>query len=102
MPTKATLRKYGLTEDDYAHLLEKQMNRCPICEREFSDKVRPVIDHVHVPKYKKKSPDERKKFVRGLLCIYDNRRMLPKGMTLQRARNIVAYLEKFERSIYSE
>lgn len=99
LPTKATLRKYGLSQDDFVHLWERQQGQCPICHRLFDEKVRAVIDHLHAPRWKKMPPDKRKRYVRGLLCLYDNRRMLPKGMTLQRARNIVLYLEKFESTL---
>lgn len=103
LPTSATLKKYGLSADDYVSIWERQKGECPICERKFDEKVRAVIDHLHVPRYKKMSPDRRKKFVRGLVCIYDNRRMLPKGMTLQKAKNIVLYLQLFrDADILSE
>lgn len=97
LPTKATLKKYGLTSYDWAVIYNSQNGCCPICGREFSEKVQPVIDHFHVPRYKTRK--DKKKWVRGLLCRYDNQRMLPKGMNLIRARNIVVYLEGFEKKI---
>lgn len=98
LPTPATLRKYGLTESDYVSLWDEQGGCCPLCGRAFSDEVRPVIDHLHVRLWKRMPSDKRKKFVRGLLCIYDNRRMLPKGMTLEKAERVVAYLKRFKES----
>lgn len=96
LPSQATLKRYGLTILEWSQLYERQEHRCPICQRIFDEKVRPCIDHQHVPHWKKMKPEQRKKFVRGLLCLWCNQRMLPKGMTRQRAMNLVAYLEKFE------
>lgn len=100
-PSKTTLKKYGLSAEDWLQIYNSQSGKCPICCREFDEKVRPCIDHLHVPRYKKLKPIDRKKYVRGLLCIYDNRRILPKGMTLQRAENIVLYLRGFEKRLTS-
>lgn len=101
-PSKATLRKYGITEMAWEALAFSQSYRCPICGREFSEKVRPVIDHLHVKQWKKKAPAERAKFVRGVVCVYCNFRVLTKNMTLERARNAVRYLEAYEARLLSE
>jgi len=95
IPSKATLRKYGLSEDDYRKMYLDEGGKCPICDREFSDKVRVAIDHLHVLHYKKKSAEVRKRYVRGLVCLYCNFRVINKNITPQKARNIVKYLDKF-------
>lgn len=95
-PAPSTLKRYGLTLEDWMTLYERQEHRCPICGRLFDETVKPCIDHLHVPRWKKLKPEERKKYVRGLLCIYDNQRILPKGMTLQKAMNLVVYLQEFQ------
>jgi hypothetical protein len=38
--------KYGLTDEDYQRLLNTH-KCCVICEREFDNELRPVIDHDH-------------------------------------------------------
>jgi len=96
LPSMTTLRKYGLGAMEYAEIWNRQGGRCPICKREFDNKVRPVIDHKHIPNYKRKSPEIRRRYVRGLVCAYCNFRVLPKSITLDKARNIVHYLTLFD------
>jgi len=60
------LRTYGITEDQYDELLEKQNQSCFICERHKSlFKKNLCVDHNH------KTGE-----VRGLLCDYCNRRVI--------------------------
>lgn len=49
--------KYGLTSNEYYNLFESQGNRCAICNEEFSDKLKGVVDHNH-----------KTEIVRGILC----------------------------------
>lgn len=98
-PSSATLKKYGLTYDDWLQLLYEQEDSCPICHRVFSEKLRPVIDHRHIKRYRYLKPEIRKQQVRGLLCNYDNRRALSKTITLEKAKAIVEYLTKFENKL---
>lgn len=49
--------KYGLTTEEYNQMLKQQLNGCAICKKEFSDIVKPVVDHHHGLKK-----------VRGILC----------------------------------
>lgn len=51
---RSRLKKYGLTEIEFAELLEAQDHECPICERIMNP---PVVDH-----------DHETGEVRGLLC----------------------------------
>jgi hypothetical protein len=53
----ARFAKYGITAEQFADLLQSQGNRCPICVRDFSDQMKPLVDH-----------DHRTGLVRGLLC----------------------------------
>ncbi len=92
-PSKATLRRYGLDEADW-FVLVPEGGVCPICVRPPRDG-KTVIDHEHVPRWKYKPPSERKKYVRGLLCSWCNFRLLRKGLTLERAKRIVAYLTAY-------
>lgn len=94
-PSKATLRKYGLSQDEWHDIIVSQNYQCPICHREFDNKVKPVVDHIHVRNYKKKSSAERNRLVRGILCIFCNWKIMTKGMTLEKARATVRYLEAY-------
>ena len=102
VPLPKTLEKYGLTEKDFLAILDSQGNVCPICGRvpnpsKRDGKIRFVIDHYHAKRYAKLPPKKRQAYVRGLVCWYDNRYFLSKGITAEKARNIITYLEEFER-----
>lgn len=100
-PTKATLKKYGLTIQLWQKMLNIQQGRCYICDREFSEKVKPCVDHLHVRNYKKFSPEKKRIYVRGLLCRFCNRQLVPKGMTTERAKNVYLYLQRFDSMLYA-
>lgn len=60
---------YGLSKPEYIQLFEDQNYECGVC----STKITPFtklahVDHVHVDGYKKFAADEKKKYVRGMLC----------------------------------
>ena len=60
------LKKYGITERDYAEILSKQEGCCAVCGKHNSKfKAKLAIDHEH-------SSGE----IRGLLCAYCNRRIV--------------------------
>jgi hypothetical protein len=101
-PTPVTLKKYGLTQDLWYNMLSSQGGICPICEQEFTEESRPVIDHFHVPRFKKMKDFQKRKYVRGLLHNYCNRRMIPNGMTSKKAHNLYLYLRKFEVKLASD
>ena len=71
IPTRPTLRRYGLTAEEWSAMLARQGGGCGVCGR-----VPPSgtlhIDHQHVRGWRKMAPAERKKYVRGLLCFPDN------------------------------
>jgi len=103
VPTKKTLDKYGLTADDFVYMLEYQDYKCPICKKtpnpSKDGKIRFVVDHFHAKGWKKMPPEERKKYVRGLLCWYDNRYFLSKGITPEKAQALFEYLRRFDEKI---
>lgn len=51
--------KYGLTLEEYAHMVKDQDNRCGICSIEMDP---PCVDHCHAEGH-----------VRGLLCHHCNK-----------------------------
>ena len=97
VPSKATLRKYGLTLEDWQRRLNDQGGVCFICEKEPPSGIL-CVDHFHVKGWKKMAPEKRKQYVRGLLCSYCNLRLLRKGWTLAKLKRAVLYVEKFEAS----
>lgn len=56
---------YHLTEEAWLALLEKQNNKCAVCERVFTGANKPCVDHNHACCSGKRSCG---KCVRGLLC----------------------------------
>lgn len=96
VPAQRTLKKYGLTLIEWKDMISETGYRCPICERVLAT---PVVDHLHVRNWRKMKQDKRKKYIRGIPCNYCNRRRLARGMNLQIARNIVKYLEAFEKRL---
>lgn len=94
-PGVATLRRYGLTTDEWLGLLKAQGWRCPIC-RKGSATTLFNTDHDHVPRWKTMTPDERKRYVRGVLCAYCNRRRVNSRMSAEEARRIATYLAAYE------
>lgn len=96
-PRKTTLDKYGLTVDDFTEILNSQYGVCAICGRKPNGRWN--IDHYHCKGWSKKPPEERKKYVRGILCWVCNRYYAGRGITVERATNLVRYLTQFERRI---
>lgn len=98
-PTPATLKKYGLSLDGWRALLDSQGGTCAICKK-VPTTGRMVIDHEHVKGWKAKPPEERKQFVRGLCCWWCNATYLGRGINVEKARNVVAYLEAYGVRVY--
>lgn len=73
-------RVYGITEEDYKEL---DHGHCPICLREWSEKVRPAVDHDHVDGW-----------VRGILCLYCNRTRVGRFRDHQIVQRIADYLKQ--------
>jgi hypothetical protein len=69
---------YGLTRSQYNELDD---GSCPVCLRNWSDSVRPVIDH-----------DHHTGFVRGLLCRYCNHRVVGRNRDASKLQRVVDYL----------
>lgn len=97
----ATLKKYGLSKEDWIALAEGQGWKCAICGVEPSTG-RLCVDHQHgIKGWKKMKPEIKKTYVRGLLCWTCNRLIVGRGVTLKRLRSAVTYLENFETRLTS-
>jgi hypothetical protein len=95
--SKATnVRAYGLTLKDYYDLLKKQNGLCAICFEPPGDGDRKLaVDHMHVFGYFELCLEERKKYVRGLLCILCNKHRMAE-MNINLAKNMLTYLQDFD------
>lgn len=94
VPTPATLKKYGLTVEDWQALLDAQGGVCGACGREPKTH-RLVIDHDHVRGWKDMPAERRKLFVRGLLCWTCNHYRLARGATVENLRGAAEYLARY-------
>lgn len=93
-PKPPTLKKYGLTEADWFAILEAQGNVCAICKKE-PPSGRFCVDHEHVTRWKKLPPERRRQTIRGILCWTCNHYYVGRGITIQKAHNVVSYLERY-------
>lgn len=97
VPSAATLRKYGLSMKEWYAILKRQGGVCAICKKR-PPSGRLCIDHHHAEGWKQMEPEDRKQYVRGLLCWTDNHYAVGRGVTLEKARNVVSYLEWYSAS----
>lgn len=95
VPKEQTLRKYGLTSDEWLFLLSRQHYCCAICGNSLHDK-RCNTDHFHVKGFKKMKPEQKKLFVRGILCWTCNHLIVGRGVTIQRLEKALEYMRAFE------
>lgn len=72
------LRTYGLSKEQYEEL---DKGHCPICLRQWSETVRPVVDHDHVAN-----------LVRGIVCRYCNHRRIGHHRDADLVQRIADYL----------
>lgn len=95
IPTPVTLKKYGMTSDDFVSLWNAQDGKCAICGNTPSTG-RLCIDHQHGIRGWKKLPNEKRKAtVRGLLCWTCNRLIVGRGVTIERLEKALEYMKRF-------
>ena len=100
-PSPATLKKYGLTQEDWQAMLARQGGVCGVCGTvpspgKNTGKVRLVIEHEHVRGWKRMPPEERRLYVRGLTCWWCNSAYLGRGITIAKAEGVVRFLTAYE------
>lgn len=64
-------KTYGITLDDWKDMYKKQGGVCEICKTLPKSGVL-CVDHIHKKGYKKMPPEEKKKYVRALVCFLCN------------------------------
>lgn len=75
---KYIYKTYGITQEQYEVMLKSQNGCCKICGKPETKKDKSgtvcslAIDHVHVDGFDELQPEEKAKYVRGLLCYRCN------------------------------
>lgn len=95
IPSVQTLKKYGLETYEWLQILQDQGWVCPIMGTVPSSG-RFVTDHEHAKGWAKMPPGERKRYVRGITSWYANHAYLGRGISVERAENVVRYLKAYE------
>lgn len=92
-PSERTCARYGMDVDGWLALAAAQNWVCPICLRK---KRTYNIDHEHVPGWGKMPPEQRRRYVRGLLCVHCNWKVVHSRLSAVQAQRIAAYLAAYE------
>ncbi len=88
-------RFYGVDPKEFWKL---HARGCGICGHQWKKGERQLaIDHEHVPGFHGLHHDQKRKYVRGLLCILCNKHRMG-AVDLDIARRMVAYLEAYHGS----
>jgi hypothetical protein len=92
---------YGLTLEAYQNLLEQQDYKCAICKEDKTKTGKTkvlCVDHIHVRGFKKLEPEEKIKYVRGLLCFLCNTsiKFERSGMGRRMAEGMNRYFHKYK------
>lgn len=75
-------QKYNLTIEEYEGMQKQQDYKCKICNRSFTDKVVPYVDHCH-----------KSGKIRGLLCITCNSGLGMANDDIKILSNMINYLK---------
>ena len=94
-PSTRTLARYGLTRTDWKKLVRNQKGMCPVCQRNL-DGLTLNIDHEHVYRWRHMPAEERVRYVRGILCVKCNWKLVHSTMPSTQAQRIADYLRKYE------
>jgi len=71
LKNKTLYKTYGISLSTFNRMLEDQKGVCYICQTLPKSKIL-CVDHIHILGYKKMPPEQRCKYVRGLLCYMCN------------------------------
>ncbi len=93
-------KTYGITISDYIMILNAQGGVCACCGK-LPGSGRLCVDHLHVLGFKKMSPDDKRKYVRGICCFMCNTSFKSIEKTKDGKRNrehlegIIRYFSKY-------
>lgn len=93
-PSLNTLKRYGLSLSEWKEIAQSQNHVCYVCQK-LTTTGRLCIDHEHAKGWKKMPPEQRKLYVRGLLCWVCNHYYVGRGITIQKALLVAEYLKKY-------
>ena len=96
IPQPKTVKRYGMTVDEWKTRLLNQGGRCAICRKLPRSGVF-CVDHEHVKGWSKLKPHERKVFVRGIICTMCNRGVVGRGINLAILKGAVNYMLAYEK-----
>lgn len=94
-------KTYGISLENWQEMLSKQKGVCYICKRMPNSKVL-CVDHIHVRAFKSLPEEDKKQYVRGLLCFMCNTALKCIEKTTDGKRNrqmlegIVRYFTEFK------
>jgi len=77
-------KTYGITLLEWQEMFRKQYYKCRIC---LTEHPRMCVDHIHIKGFKKMLPEEKKKYVRGILCFMCNTGIKGFEKTVDGSRN---------------
>lgn len=92
-PSNKTLAKYGITRIEWLKLMEAQGWKCAVC---LKTRATWNTDHEHVPGWAKRPPEERALYVRGILCWWCNRHIVPSNSGSEEAHRVYRYIAEYE------
>lgn len=90
------MSNFGITEERYEQILASQGNKCAICiNSENLDNKNLAVDHFHVENYNNLAPEQKSKFIRGLLCQRHNLLLGQANDDVEDLRRCINYLQQF-------
>lgn len=91
---------YGVTLEEWNLQFYQQNQTCFICQEPMTKTGKVKIlcqDHIHQKGYKKMSPEEKKKYSRGLLCFLCNTmiKFEKTGIGRKQLEGMIRYFDKY-------
>ena len=86
------MHTYGITIEEWNDMYDKQLGLCACCGKKLKN---PHIDHEHLPGYSTMPPEQKRKYIRGLVCMPCNRFLICKN-NWQTIQDVYEYLERYE------
>lgn len=96
-PVESTLARYGLSREEWRALLKHDAQGNPVCACCGNILTRSVIDHEHVRGWKTMPDEERKLYVRGIVCPSCNHFVLTRYADAKKHRQAAAFLDRYEK-----
>ena len=96
-PTDVTLKRHGLTPEQWREMLDSQGGQCALCPPgHLPPSLILNIDHEHVRGYWDMAPERKRKYHRGLVCYWHNKNFLARGASAELFDRAAAYLRAYD------